>query len=379
MSDRVPFNRPVPVGAEFENIRESIESGRVSGDGLFTRRCHELLSAEYDAKVLLTHSCTAALEMSAILADVGPGDEVVMPSYTFVSTANAVVLRGATPVFVDVDPGTLNIDPDAVQAAIGPATKAIMVVHYAGVGCDMGRIGELCESSGATLIEDAAQAYGACWDGRRLGTFGALAALSFHETKNIISGEGGALIINDPALVERAEILREKGTNRTQFHRGTADKYTWLDIGSSYLPSDIIAAFLFAQLGAAAEITRERLCAWARYHQAFEELEAGGRLRRPTIPARAEHNGHIYYVLLPDAAARAGVIAGLAERGVVAPFHYVPLHSSPAGLRYGRVAGSMAVTDDLSARLIRLPLYPGVEREQDEVIAALRDVLGGGG
>jgi dTDP-4-amino-4,6-dideoxygalactose transaminase len=374
----VPFNRPHVVGTEFDLIAEAIDNSYLAGNGPFSRRCSEHLEGKLGAsRVLLTHSCTGALEMAAILSEVGPGDEVVMPSFTFPSTANAFALRGATPVFVDIREDTLNLDESLVADAVTDRTRAIAPVHYAGVGCEMDTINEIAADAGAWVIEDAAQAVGASWRGRPLGTFGAASGLSFHETKNVIAGEGGALVINDPDWIERAEILHEKGTNRSAFFRGETDKYTWVDIGSSFLLSDITAAFLFAQLENEAEITAARLAVWDRYHAAFEGLEAEGRVRRPVIPAEAGHNAHLYYLLFADEGERDAVSARMREQGVQALFHYIPLHSSPAGSRLGRPAGEMAVTDATSARLLRLPLWVGMEDAQVEaVVNAVSDALG---
>lgn len=357
-------------------MQRVIESGQLAGDGTFTRRCEEWLSKTIGcARVLLTPSGTAALEMAAILANVGPGDEVIMPSFTFASTANAFVLRGAVPVFVDIEPRTMNIDAARAAAAVTPRTRAIVPVHYGGVAGDLETLGGIARDAGAMLIEDAAQALLATHDGRPLGSFGALAAVSFHQTKNITAGEAGALLINDPALIQRAEVVREKGTNRSRFYRGEVDKYTWMDVGSSYLPGELIAAFLFAQLEHAAEITARRTVVWERYHARLEELEKAGQLIRPE--PRAGGNAHLYYVLLPSVSERTAVIDALREKRISAVFHYVPLHSSPAGRRYGRAAGSMAITDDVSARLLRLPLWADmteddVELVVDAVAASLR-------
>ncbi len=367
----IPFNRPHLVGHELDNIRQAHASGMLSGDGPFTRRCHAQLQAlTGSARALLTHSCTAALEMAALLANLGPGDEVILPSYTFVSTANAFVLRGATPVFVDIRADTLNLDERLLEAAITPRTRAICAVHYAGVGCEMDALLDICQRHGLLLIEDAAQAICARWRGRALGSFGPLAALSFHETKNVTCGEGGALLINDDELVQRAEILREKGTDRSRFFRGEVDKYSWVDLGSSFLPGELSAAFLSAQLDAAEALTARRLAIWQAYHAWAEPHERAGRLRRPVVPAECEHNAHMYYVLLPDAAARDRVMRELKDDGVHAVFHYVPLHSSRAGRRFGREHGTLAITDDLSARLLRLPLWIGVEEHLPRIFDA---------
>jgi dTDP-4-amino-4,6-dideoxygalactose transaminase len=367
----IPFNKPYMTGRELGYIAQAHANAHLSGDGPFTRRCHAWLEQTTGTlKALLTHSCTAALEMSALLADVAPGDEVVMPSFTFVSTANAFVLRGAVPVFVDVRPDTLNIDEGRIEAAITPRTRAICVVHYAGVACEMDAITTIAERRGLMVIEDAAQCILSTYRGKSLGTFGALGALSFHETKNIISGEGGALLVNDPRLVERAEIIREKGTNRSQFFRGQVDKYTWVDVGSSYLPSEILAAFLAAQMEEAEAITERRLRIWNAYHDAFAALETRGLVRRPVVPAHCRHNAHLYYLLLRDLDTRTRFISTLKAAGVHTVFHYVPLHSAPAGQRYGRAAGALPVTDDASDRLVRLPLWLP-DMDQQRVIDAV--------
>ncbi len=326
-------------------------------------------------KALLTHSCTAALEMTALLANLKPGDEVIMPSYTFVSTANAFVLRGVTPVFVDIRADTLNLDETKLDGAITARTKAIVPVHYAGVGCEMDTICAIAERNNLLVIEDAAQAVSASYKGKMLGSIGHMAALSFHETKNVICGEGGALLINDASFVERAEIIREKGTNRSKFFRGNVDKYTWVDLGSSFLPGELTAAFLAAQLDASAEILRRRLAIWNSYHVAFEELELRGVCVRPTVPRECLHNSHIYYLLLPTLALRTEFIAKMREKGINCVFHYVPLHSSPAGMKFGRISGSMDVTNDISERLVRLPLWLGLEDQQQRVIDAVRSIL----
>ena len=363
----IPFNRPFTTGHEFIYLREAIENGHLAGSGPFADRCSRWLEQRIGShKVLLTHSCTAALEMAAMLLDIAPGDEVVMPSFTFVSTANAVVLRGGTPVFVDVRPDTLNIDEDRVAAAVTRRTRAILAVHYAGVGCALPDLLGIAEETGARLVEDAAQGVLASYDDRPLGSFGSLAALSFHETKNVHCGEGGALLINDPALAERAEILLDKGTNRRRFLRGQVDKYTWVDIGSSYATSEINAAFLWAQFEDAEAITARRLAIWGTYHDAFADLEQQGLARRPVIPARCSHNAHMYYLLLPDLDSRTRLIGELKRRRIHAVFHYVPLHASDAGRRFGRQAGDLTLTEDASERLVRLPLWPGMADEEVE-------------
>jgi len=372
----IPFNKPHLGGKELWNIAQAHARGQMAGDGSFTKQCQGWLEQQTGCrKALLTHSCTAALEMAAMLADIQPGDEVIMPSYTFVSTANAFVLRGGVPVFVDVRTDTLNLDERLIEAAITPRTRAIVPVHYAGVGCDMDVIITIAERHGLVVIEDAAQGIMASHRGRPLGAIGHMGTLSFHETKNIISGEGGALLINDSALAERAEIIREKGTNRSQFFRGQVDKYTWVDIGSSYLPGEIIAAFLWAQMEEAEDITARRRALWARYHTAFESLERAGRLRRPVIPDGCGHNGHLYYLLLEDLDDRTAFIHAMKAEGIQCVFHYVPLHSAPQGCLVGRAAGALPVTSALADRLVRLPMWLGLEEFQDNVIGTALRVL----
>ena len=372
----IPFNRPHLTGKELNYIAEAHLRGQLAGDCFYTRRCSEWLEQATGAKrVLLTHSCTAAIEIAAILADIKPGDEVIMPSYTFVSTANAFVLRGGVPVFVDIRADTLNIDETQLEAAITPRTRAIVPVHYAGVACEMDTIMEIANRHNLLVIEDAAQGLMASYKGRALGSIGHLGAYSFHETKNVISGEGGALLVNDPSLVARAEIIREKGTNRSQFFRGQVDKYTWVDVGSSYLPGEIIAAFLWAQLEEAVQITAIRLSLWSRYHEAFEALEAVGRVRRPSVPPTCQHGGHIYYLLLKHAENRDSFIERMHQRGIHCVFHYVPLHSSSAGKRYGRAMGEMSITNSVADRLVRLPMWLGLESRQHEVIEASIEIL----
>lgn len=366
---KIPFNQPFVTSKELTYLQQAITKGWLSGNGEFTKKCHAWLELSIGCyKALLTHSCTAALEMGAILADLQPGEEVIMPSYTFVSTANAFVLRGGVPVFVDIRPDTLNIDESKIEAAISPKTKAIVPVHYAGVSPEMDRIMDIAQHHKLLVIEDAAQAIMASYKNRASGSIGHLAAVSFHETKNLICGEGGALLINDHNLKERAEIIWEKGTNRSQFFRGEVDKYTWVDIGSSYLPSEINAAFLWAQLEAAQAITQRRLEIWQYYHQAFEELEEQGKVRRPIIPPDCQHNAHMYYLLFPELTIRTAVIEQLRQHGINSVFHYVPLHSSPAGKKYGRVADSLDVTDELSTCLLRLPMFIGLTTQQMELI-----------
>lgn len=365
MGEKIAFNRPYATGTEHRYISEAIAAAHLSGDGPFTKRVHRWLADGTGVETaLLTHSCTAALEMMAILLDVKPGDEVIMPSYTFVSTANAFVLRGGVPVFVDVRADTLNLDETLVEAAITPKTRAIVAVHYAGVACDMDALLRIARDYGIPVVEDAAQALGASYKGKPLGSFGSLAALSFHETKNVISGEGGALLVGDPSLAQRAEIVREKGTNRSNFLRGAVDKYTWVDVGSSYLPSEIVAAFLWGQLEQHDNLLRRRLEIWNAYHERLAPLEQGGFIRRPVVPAECAHNGHLYYVLLASAEIRERVLAAMRAAGVDAIFHYVPLHSSPAGRKFGRTSGELGRTEDLSARLIRLPLHYAIADAQ---------------
>lgn len=373
---KVPFNMPTLTGNEFDYMRRALATAHLSGNGEFTTLCHKFLENQFGGRALLTHSCTAALEMAALLVDIAPGDEVIIPSWTFSSTANAFVLRGAVPVFVDIRPDTLNIDEKQIAPAITARTKAICVVHYAGVGADMDAIGRIADAHGLKVIEDAAQCLYARWDGRPLGSFGHFAAFSFHETKNIIAGEGGALMIHDPAAFKRAEIVWEKGTNRAEFKRREVAKYTWVDLGSSYLPSEIVAAFLYAQFEHGEAITAHRLALWRRYFDGLADLEAKGLLTRPTIPAGCDHNGHIFYILVREAARRDAILAELGRAGIGAIIHYVPLHSAPAGIRFGRTGGPMTHTDDVAARLVRLPLHPQLTHaQQDYVCAQLRRVL----
>ncbi|MEM9602539.1 MAG: dTDP-4-amino-4,6-dideoxygalactose transaminase [Pseudomonadota bacterium] len=371
--DRIPFNWPHTTGKELKHIAEAYASGMLAGDGPYTKQCHAWLASRTGtASALLTHSCTAALEMAALLLDIEPGDEIIMPSYTFVSTANAFVLRGGVPVFVDIRPDTLNLDETLIESAITPRTRAIVPVHYAGVACDMDAILAIASRHDLRVVEDSAQGVMAQYKGRALGSLGDLGTYSFHETKNVISGEGGALLVNDAALATRAEIIREKGTDRSRFFRGDVDKYTWQDVGSSFLPGELIAAFLWAQLSEADRITEERLVAWNRYHALLAPLEAEGVLRRPVIPADCTHNAHLYYVLLAAEVDRAQVLSALQAQQIGSVFHYVPLHTSPAGARFGRAHGELAVTNRESARLIRLPLWSGLTpSHQARVVEAL--------
>lgn len=372
----IPFNRPFLVGRELDYISEAHRNGHLSGDGPFTKRCHAWLREHTCASTaLLTHSCTAALEMAAMLLDLEPGDEVIMPSYTFVSTANAFVLRGAVPVFVDIRPDTLNIDERLIEAAITPRTRAICVVHYAGVACEMDEILDIARRHGLRVVEDAAQAILSTYRDQPLGALGDFGALSFHETKNVIAGEGGALLCRDPETSERAEIIREKGTNRSRFFRGQVDKYTWVDIGSSFLPSELTAAFLAAQLEAAESITQRRLHIWSIYHEWFGRHENAGRVQRPFIPGHCTHNAHMYYLLLPSLEARQAFITALRTHAISAVFHYIPLHSSPAGRGFGRAHGALEVTDSISERLVRLPFWLGIEEHLPFILEKCDEAL----
>ncbi len=377
----IPFNKPYMTSKELEYIAEAHKAGHLSGDGIFTKKCHGWLEQQTGAhKALLTHSCTAALEMTALLANIEPGVEVIMPSFTFVSTANAFVLRGATPVFIDIRPDTFCIDERQIEAAITPKTKAICVVHYAGVACEMDEIMSIAARHNLVVIEDAAQGILASYKGRPLGAIGHLGALSFHETKNIISGEGGALLVNDPSMIQRAEVIREKGTNRSQFFRGQVDKYTWVDVGSSYLPSELIAAFLWAQFEHAQSITADRLRLWNAYHEQLAEAEAQGLLKRPYIPSHTAHNAHMYYVLVDTLDTRTRLIDHMRAAGVHPVFHYVPLHSSPAGERFGRTPNEMDVTNRISDTLLRLPLWlpdMDVTRVVEVLLDGLRNIHAG--
>jgi dTDP-4-amino-4,6-dideoxygalactose transaminase len=373
-SYRIPFNKPAIVGDELRYIREAVESGHLSGDGSFTKRCSALLERELGVgRALLTTSCTHALEMCALLLDVQPGDEVVVPSFAFVSTVNAWVLRGARPVFVDVRPDTLNLDEKLVAERVGPRTKAIVALHYAGVACEMDELGRIARDAGTSLVEDAAHALFGSYQGRALGSFGRLATLSFHETKNVSCGEGGALLVNDPALVARAEILREKGTNRSRFFRGEIDKYTWVDLGSSWLPSEVLAAYLWAQLEARDRIQRARERVWRRYRDELAGWAQAHDVRLPILPPQCEPAWHMFQLVLPSLDARQRLTGHLRARGILAVFHYLPLHLSPMGRRLGGRPGDCPVTEDLSDRLLRLPFYNGLTEEaQGEVIDAVR-------
>ncbi|HTL46547.1 MAG TPA: dTDP-4-amino-4,6-dideoxygalactose transaminase [Verrucomicrobiae bacterium] len=370
----IPFNKPHLSGKEISFIAEAVAAEKLAAEGDFTRRCNAWFEKRLSVKKsLLTHSCTAALEMAALLAGVGPGDEVILPSFTFVSTANAFVLRGAVPVFVDIRADTLNLDEKLVEEAITPRTKAIVPVHYGGVACDMERILDIAKRRDLRVIEDAAHSILATYKERPLGSLGDLGCLSFHETKPITSGHGGALLINNESLRERAEILLDRGTDQARFLRGEVDHYTWQDMGSCYAASEVTAAFLWGQLEIVEEIIRKRMAVWNAYHEALQALEAQERLRRPVIPAACRHNAHVYYVLMRSAEERTRVLKKMRDEGVAAAFHYVPLHSSPAGRRFGRASGPLSVTSDAASRLIRLPLWIGVDAGR--VLEALRRAL----
>jgi dTDP-4-amino-4,6-dideoxygalactose transaminase len=377
MTIHIPFNKPYMTGQELGYIAEAHSNLHLAGDGMFTKRCHAWIEQRTGARrALLTHSCTAALEMAAILAEIAPGDEVIMPSYTFVSTANAFALRGGVPVFVDIRDDTLNLDETRIEAAITPRTRAIVPVHYAGVSCEMDTIMSLAKQYDLRVIEDAAQGVTSTYKGKALGSIGDLGAYSFHETKNVISGEGGGLLVNSPEFVTRAEVIREKGTDRSRYFRGEVDKYTWQDVGSSFLPGEIIAAFLWAQLEQADSITEQRLASWGYYHGLLSDFEREGWLRRPVIPEHCAHNAHMYYVLIAPNINRQIVLDELKRSGIGAVFHYIPLHSSPAGMVLGRAAGELRATDALAARLIRLPLWVGLTRaQQEEVVTVLKRAL----
>lgn len=374
----IPFNKPYMTGRELQYISHAHSNGHLSGDGPYTKSCNAWLRERTGATTaLLTHSCTAALEMCALLLRLEPGDEVILPSFTFVTSASAFALRGAVPVFVDIRADTLNLDETKIEAAITPRTKAICVVHYAGVACEMDTIMNIASRHGLAVVEDAAQGIMSSYRGRPLGTIGDLGAFSFHETKNVISGEGGAILCRDTTYSDEAEIIREKGTNRSRFFRGQVDKYTWVDIGSSYLPGEITAAFLSAQLEDADAITARRIALWDRYHAWAEKYEVAGKLRRPIVPEECTHNAHMYYLLLPSLEDRSRFIAAMRDQGVQTVFHYIPLHSSPAGQKFGRTSGSLSVTDNISDRLVRMPLWVGLEDYLDAVMAAADAALCG--
>lgn len=363
----IPFNKPCVVGGEQAAIQEAISRGKLSGNDAFGKWCTEWLEEKLPAeKAILTPSCTAALEMTALLTEVGPGDEVIMPSYTFVSTANAFALRGAAIRFIDIDPDTMNVDPGAIEAAVTPETRAIVVVHYAGIACDMDDIMEIADAHGLWVIEDAAQGLMSTYKGKALGTIGHLGTFSFHETKNYQCGEGGALLVNDPALVERAEILQEKGTDRSQFLKGMVDKYTWRDLGSSYLLSELNAAYLSVQLEHAETINEDRLRSWSRYQEGLRPLEDEGKISLPVLPENTRHNAHMFYIKVSSDKKRAELISWLKEKGVMAVTHYVPLHSAQAGEKFGSFTGVDRWTTAESEKLLRLPLYYGINQEDVE-------------
>ncbi len=368
----INFNVPTYTQKTFEYIKDVFDNAHASGDGKYTKLCHEWLKSKLRCKqALLVHSGTAALELAAILADLKPGDEVIMPSYTFCSTANSFVLQGAVPVFVDIRPDTLNIDETKIEAAITSKTKAIVPVHYAGVACEMDTIMDIAKRHNLLVIEDAAQAFDSYYKGKPLGTIGDMGCFSFHETKNVMSGEGGLFVTNNEKFTERAEIIREKGTNRSKFFRGQVDKYTWVDKGSSYLPSDVIGAYLYSVLEISDKIQQKRKAVWDRYNDAFADLEKQGKVRRPIVSKEATNNAHMFYLLFNDLQTRTKFIAYLREKGIYAPFHYIPLHSAPAGERYCRTNGVLSVTDRVSETLVRLPLFFDITTEQqDEVIDA---------
>ena len=375
-NEEIPFNRPYLTGHELKYIAKAASGRKLAGDGPYTKLCRDWLREKTGcAGALLTPSCTAALEMAAMLADAGPGDEIIMPSFTFVSSANAFALRGATPVFVDIREDTLNIDENLIEEAITERTKVIVPVHYAGVACEMNGIMELARKYNLMVVEDAAQAIMSAYKNRFLGSIGQMGAFSFHDTKNITAGECGALLLNDADLIQRAEIIREKGTDRNRFFRGEVDKYTWQEVGSSYLPNDLTAAFLLAQMEHAEEITSKRMSLWKYYHQALFPLESRGLLRRPRIPKGCLHNGHIYYILTPPGLDRQPLIEKLKENGISAAFHYVPLHSAPAGRRLCRIHGELKNTEDIAARILRLPLWIGLEHEQQDKVVSLLEKL----
>jgi len=373
----IPFNKPFITGKEIEYISAAISNSGIAADGYFTRRCAELLSERFSIpKVLMTSSCTSALEMAALLCDLNGGDEVIMPSFTFVSTANAVVRCGAKPIFVDIRAETLNIDERLIEDSITSKTKAIFVVHYAGVSCEMDRIKGIAEKHGLVVVEDAAQGVNATYKGRALGSIGHLGAYSFHDTKNYVSGEGGALCVNDSRLVERAEIIRDKGTNRSQFFRGAVDKYTWVDEGSSFAPAEITCAFLLAQLEAMDEITVRRRAVYQFYLESLSPLAEQELLTIPTAPENCETNYHMFHILLNDMKTRDGLMAHLKHDGISAVFHYVPLHSSVMGRKYWQNGESLAITDDLSSRLLRLPFYADITTdEQARVVNSISEFL----
>ena len=366
---KIPFNKPPFVGLEFDYIKQAVESGKICGDGTYNLLCHKWLEEHTGAvKALMTTSCTHALEMSARLCNIAPGDEVIMPSFTFVSTADAFVSQGAKCVFVDVRPDTMNLDEKLIEEAITEKTKAIVPVHYAGVGCEMDKINEIAKRHNLFVVEDAAQGMMATYKGRALGSLGDFGCYSYHETKNYSMGEGGALLINRPEFCDRAEIIREKGTNRCQFHRGEVDKYTWVELGSSYLPSELNAAYLYAELECADIINDARMASWNAYHERLAPLAEKGLVELPFIPEHCKHNAHMFYLKVEDLATRTALLKHLVYNGILAVLHYVPLHSSPAGLRFGRFYGEDKYTTNESNRLLRLPMFYGLKPEEQEYI-----------
>ena len=360
----IDFNRPAFVGSELEYIQDAIHRGMLCGDGIYTKKCSQWMEKEFDvSRVMLTTSCTHALEMAAFLCDIQPGDEVIMPSYTFVSTADAFVLRGAKIVFVDIRPDTMNLDEKLIEQAITPKTKVIVPVHYAGVACEMDTIMDIAHRHGLKVVEDAAQGVDACYKGKALGTIGDFGCYSFHETKNFTMGEGGALLFQKEEYLEKAEILREKGTDRSKFFRGQVDKYRWMDYGSSYLPSELNAAYLYAQLEAKDKIQKKRMEIYEYYHRNLADLAAEGKVEQPYVPQECEHNAHMYYLKVKDMKVRTRLLAYLRENGIFSVFHYVPLHSAPAGQKFGRFAGEDVYTTKESERLLRLPMFYNLDME----------------
>ena len=375
---KIPFNKPPFVGLELDYVKQAVESGRICGDGTYNLMCHDWLEKRTGtAKALLTTSCTHALEMSARLCDIQPGDEVIMPSFTFVSTADAFVSQGAKCVFVDIRPDTMNLDENLIEAAITEKTKAIVPVHYAGVACEMDKINEIAKRHNLFVVEDAAQGMMATYKGKALGTLGDFGCYSYHETKNYSMGEGGALLINDKKYCDRAEIIREKGTNRCQFHRGEVDKYTWVELGSSYLPSELNAAYLYAELECADEIYDNRMASWNAYRERLQPLADKGLVELPFVPEHCKHNAHMFYLKVEDLQTRTALLKHLVYNGILAVFHYVPLHSSPAGLRYGRFSGEDKFTTSESNRLLRLPMFFGLKTEEiDFVCSKMNEFFG---
>jgi len=371
MNMNIPFNKPTLVGNEIEYIIETVNKGHISGDGSFTKKCHKFLEQKFDVnKVLLTTSCTHALELASILVDIQPGDEIILSSFTFVSTANSFILRGGKPIFVDIRKDTLNIDENLIEQKITPRTKAIYPVHYAGVACDMDRIKEIAKKYGLFIVEDAAQGVNAKYKNDYLGTIGDIGTYSFHETKNYYCGEGGAILLNNSSFIERAEIIREKGTDRSKFFRGEVDKYTWVDIGSSYLPSDLLAAFLYAQFEQIEEVYLKRKAIYEYYYSGLKVYQEAGLLQLPVIPGDCHSNYHMFHLILPHEIIRNYVMDYLKSHDILAVFHYIPLHSSPMGQKYGYKSGDFPITEDLSSRLLRLPMYSNISMEELEYIIA---------